>query len=1234
VPSDEEPTQEELDPTADESESIIVTGSRIPRPQFEGTIPGSQVTAEQIQARGFTNTLEALNDIPLVGPGASPFGTNGGQAASLGAAFVDLLDLGTNRTLTLVNGRRYVTGNQATLFVAGNSTGSQVDLNTIPTALLDRLDVLTVGGAVAYGSDAIAGVVNAILRDDYDGIQVTGLSAISDEGDQATWRLTAIAGMNFGGGRGNIAASFETNYDAALYGDQRAPYRANYIAPTFFGNGGVRNPNFVPSLSVSLAAGNSAFLPGGSDLVPGNRGLPPLSGGTILVTDPGTVFAATGATATMPQGLAVPPAPTVLGNLPSQLNPGTARPNPSASLPGNTQILPGTPIAAGIAGCSTTLATPAGGFCRFAPSTLPGTTTAAQVTFANQVIAAYAPQFSGQGENTQRINLALALLQQRLPTPREFLAANPNTDLNAFLGSFVPNFLSTANTNPATAAFLPRVANPIRFDASGNVVPFVVARGVAGDVPGTLGGAPNGDFEDLSRLTTLRTGQRRHIGNFFGHYDLTDWLTVYTENQYARVENQARTTLAGGSNSITVTTTENAVLVLNINNPFLDAADRAALLAAGVPANGNFLLSRSNQDIVGDNPLKTVSDTYRTVFGLKGDFGLFGRNLSYDTSFTYGRNEARSERNVLKDVEYALAIDAVTVNGNTVCRSQTLGGNVPLPGGVAALEIVSEIGPDGVRQQKLLQRTVSAEQVAKCVPFNPFGYGQQSQAARDYVLQRGGFTGLAEQYFGQASVGMPLFNLPAGPLHVNFTGDYRKESISYEVDEVTRLGGARVAAHATTGGYVEAIELGAEARIPIFGQDFNIPLFRNLELSPGIRFIRQAGNGDDVRLLNGTLQTNDAPARWDQIWSIAGSWRPIEDITFRGNITRSIRQPSIVELFLGGQTSFVAVADPCSTANINSGSFPATRKANCIAEVVRLGIRPDAAQAANFLASYVPAGGNIAGTTSGSPALRPERGRSWTVGGVFSPRFLPRFQFSADYINVEVRDLVRSITAPVAATFCFDSPSFPDTSEALGTNVCNFFSRETSGDRIFNIANGFNSGYINLGALKVKAINMSGQYSFPLTSLFGDGAKLSLYANAYHLIDYISSNVGDYTDAIHSEGDFSRPEWEVQGRVRYEDAGFFAQWVTNWQSKTYFLSGGVPIGPEVADVNSYKAFALHNASMGFTIGENRRYGFQLTVNNVFDKRYATHPAAVIALLGVGYIDEIGRRYSVQANVRF
>jgi outer membrane receptor for ferrienterochelin and colicin len=117
-------------------EQVVVTGSRIRRPEYQGIIPGSQTNREEIESRAFGNVQDILNDIPLVGNGASLNGNNGGQPSSLGASFIDLLDLGTARTLTLVNGRRFVSGNAGSLFVAGNETGGQVDVNTIPVDLI------------------------------------------------------------------------------------------------------------------------------------------------------------------------------------------------------------------------------------------------------------------------------------------------------------------------------------------------------------------------------------------------------------------------------------------------------------------------------------------------------------------------------------------------------------------------------------------------------------------------------------------------------------------------------------------------------------------------------------------------------------------------------------------------------------------------------------------------------------------------------------------------------------------------------------------------------------------------------------------------------------------------------------------------------------------------------------------------------------------------------------------
>lgn len=109
-----------MEAEADETEEefILVTGSRIAWPESGGVIVGVQVNAQTIEERGFTNTLEALKDITLVGPGARPLtGNNGVQTAGLGNAFLNLLDLGTQRTLILANDRRLVSGNAASLVV-------------------------------------------------------------------------------------------------------------------------------------------------------------------------------------------------------------------------------------------------------------------------------------------------------------------------------------------------------------------------------------------------------------------------------------------------------------------------------------------------------------------------------------------------------------------------------------------------------------------------------------------------------------------------------------------------------------------------------------------------------------------------------------------------------------------------------------------------------------------------------------------------------------------------------------------------------------------------------------------------------------------------------------------------------------------------------------------------------------------------------------------------------------
>ncbi|HFE38082.1 MAG TPA: hypothetical protein ENK06_06630, partial [Gammaproteobacteria bacterium] len=186
---------------------VIVTGSRIRRRGIETIFPTTTVDETNLTDRGFTNIADALTEIPAFGNGFSDAGS--AQGASPGQNFVDFLDLGTSRTLVLVDGKRFV--NSATP-VLGGASGLQVDFNIIPSALIDRTDVIGVGGAAIYGADAIAGTVNVILKDDFEGLEASSQYKVPEAGGAEKFQFQLVAGANFAEDKGNVtfSAQYET----------------------------------------------------------------------------------------------------------------------------------------------------------------------------------------------------------------------------------------------------------------------------------------------------------------------------------------------------------------------------------------------------------------------------------------------------------------------------------------------------------------------------------------------------------------------------------------------------------------------------------------------------------------------------------------------------------------------------------------------------------------------------------------------------------------------------------------------------------------------------------------------------------------------------------------------------------------------------------------------------------------------------------------------------------------
>lgn len=203
-----------------EMEQIVVTGSRIATTNLESPSPLQMIGAEDIDSSGVANIQDLLLRSPAMGTPAINRTNSNFSTASAGVATVDLRNLGTSRTLVLVNGRRFVSG------IPGDTA---VDLNVIPTQFIERVDILTGGASAVYGSDAVAGVVNIIYKSDFQGVAFDGQYGVSNRGDSDETQLSMTMGTDVADGRGNIMAHLAyTDQGAVFSRDRRATRTDQY----------------------------------------------------------------------------------------------------------------------------------------------------------------------------------------------------------------------------------------------------------------------------------------------------------------------------------------------------------------------------------------------------------------------------------------------------------------------------------------------------------------------------------------------------------------------------------------------------------------------------------------------------------------------------------------------------------------------------------------------------------------------------------------------------------------------------------------------------------------------------------------------------------------------------------------------------------------------------------------------------------------------------------------------
>lgn len=259
---------------------IVVTGSRIARQDYQANSP--IVTADSaLFENSSTTAIESnLNKLPQFSPTANTPSAGAGDIQPTarntpGSATISLRGIGTNRTLVLINGRRATPANASMV----------VDVNTIPSAAIERVEIISGGASSTYGADAVAGVTNFIMKKNFNGLQLDGQLGITQEGDGFEYQLSGIMGADFEDGRGNVSIAFSHTKREEAYNRNRSWYTDMWADPSIGGSG------FFPRVSgVNLGFGNDVNPATMAAIF--NQATTPVPGGgtTVYVNPDGTVF--------------------------------------------------------------------------------------------------------------------------------------------------------------------------------------------------------------------------------------------------------------------------------------------------------------------------------------------------------------------------------------------------------------------------------------------------------------------------------------------------------------------------------------------------------------------------------------------------------------------------------------------------------------------------------------------------------------------------------------------------------------------------------------------------------------------------------------------------------------------------------------------------------------------------------------------------------------------------------
>ncbi len=698
-----------------------------------------------------------------------------------------------------------------------------------------------------------------------------------------------------------------------------------------------------------------------------------------------------------------------------------------------------------------------------------------------------------------------------------------------------------------------------------------------------------------NEANSLVSPLERYTFTQLSHFDITDNIRWFSEAAYSRSESTDEINQPSWSTTFFGPGINGTVRLNVADNPFITDEIRDVLALNNDGELPEFLdITRTNTDIQQGNVNSRDQDSFRFVTGFEGDFEAFGRSWNWDVSYSYGETNASTSNANLNGVRYALALDAIAdpETGRPVCRSSVEGFGDGLPdqfGGVTAPATPSDI--------------------TECVPINVIGYSQFGDDVRDYLIQNNISTLALQQTVVEGSIAGDIVDLPAGPVGLAIGVTHRRERGRFDVDQGLEVGIDPTAPTGAVAGGFDTDEVYGEALIPLVTNGEGLgdavgSIINNFNIEGALRFVdNSVAGGDYTWTIGGRLNLN-LPGIGDAI-------------TFRGNYTEAIRSPSITELFAPQVQTFNFAQDPCENRFIGNGPDPATRRANCEAQFASLASTLDPAVDFDTYVSVIT-NASQPGFTGGNPNLQNEQSESYTIGFVFEPEFIPGFTLSSDYTNLEVTDVIQSLTATQVANACYDSTSFPNEPS------CSQFTRNAT---TFQLEN-FITGQVNAARRRLEAIITDASYTFDLADISDSlGGTMNLTAN-YFLLLKSDLQVGSADlDVLDRERNHLRHRWQVNANYQLDRWSALLQW--RHESGGLFSNED---SDDRRDIFRFKDFNTYNATIRYQITDNVAARF--VVQNIFDNLGNETRLASAGGNSLNFSEFIGRRFQFGINVNF